>query len=774
MLDHRRSVSASPKAITGSESGFEKSQSLQAKSIQTRQQRLEQLTTQLLWRLQQSCPHHSTSANNQITPAFPKAGEISADVKVGPPLPGLEESLGALYEIGVADDGTFVGLVEDEVNESLQNLRAMAASLGCTVDILRKVSVGNCEYYGSEGGITKDQLRTGKLWVVEAYVKPNNATLSSSNGGENGASNASDSTAGLGHQGLQAPVQLKISLTGATMSGKSTLLGSLTTATLDNGRGKSRLNLLKHRHEIVSGITSSVTQELLGYTQESQGNVQVVNYATGSVSSWTDIHSLCHHGRIVLLSDSAGHPRYRRTTLRGIIGWSPDWTLLCIPADNVEDTSGLVGSTPPAEEVLGVASVGVDLSQAHLDLCLKLNLRLIIVVTKLDLASKAGLKQSLTKVLSSLKAAGRTPTILANPSGVGEDLMVIPTSVYQTCSETAFSLSDARVVPIVLTSAVSGRNIATLHALLSQLPIPTQSVYGNLLEPTNLFHVEDTYNATSHNEEDNLLPVLSGTLDRGRLTIGDEVCLGPFTTELPSEHRQPRVSAADRPSIPTSRSFPGALNSANGLPSQASFVENEWLRVRITSLRHLRLPVTTLSAGQVATIGVKSVQPYTTQRTIARVRKGMVLASGSPEAKKAFVAEFARSDVDGLSIGMSAVVYVASVRASVKVVAGAIPDDDGMQSSIESLQRIPDEDEGFAFSFDPDEKQTTDQVIDKDGKIPRLHVTFQFIATKEFLDDGSQVLVMPGGGPGLYGGNERGEKGIAGLEGFVGTIIGAY
>jgi hypothetical protein len=152
----------------------------------------------------------------------------------------------------------------------------------------------------------------------------------------------------------------------------------------------------------------------------------------------------------------------------------------------------------------------------------------------------------------------------------------------------------------------------------------------------------------------------------------------------------------------------------------------------------------------------------------------MVLASGLPEARKGFVAEFARSDVDSLSIGMSVVVYVASVRVSAKVVAGTIPDDDAMESSAESLQHIPGSDEGFTFSFDEDEKETMERQSAKGGKIPRLHVTFQFIATKEYLDNGSQVLVMPGGGPGLYGGTERGEKGIAGLEGFVGRIISAY
>lgn len=65
--------------------------------------------------------------------------------------------------------------------------------------------------------------------------------------------------------------QLRITLTGPTTSGKSSLLGTLSTATLDNGRGKSRLSLLKHRHEIATGVTSSVAQELFGYKNKEVG-----------------------------------------------------------------------------------------------------------------------------------------------------------------------------------------------------------------------------------------------------------------------------------------------------------------------------------------------------------------------------------------------------------------------------------------------------------------------------------------------------------------------
>lgn len=49
-------------------------------------------------------------------------------------------------------------------------------------------------------------------------------------------------------------------------AGKSTLLGVLTQGELDNGRGKARLNLFRHLHEIQSGHTSSISLEIMGFT----------------------------------------------------------------------------------------------------------------------------------------------------------------------------------------------------------------------------------------------------------------------------------------------------------------------------------------------------------------------------------------------------------------------------------------------------------------------------------------------------------------------------
>ena len=53
-------------------------------------------------------------------------------------------------------------------------------------------------------------------------------------------------------------------------AGKSTLLGVLTQGELDNGRGKARLNLFRHLHEIQSGRTSSISHGILGFNSDGQ------------------------------------------------------------------------------------------------------------------------------------------------------------------------------------------------------------------------------------------------------------------------------------------------------------------------------------------------------------------------------------------------------------------------------------------------------------------------------------------------------------------------
>lgn len=761
---YRQSPSNVKKAVNINGKGSPGSQPAILPSV-SRQNRLEQLTTQLLWRLQQSSSYHSTTYKpnqNQLKELL-EPGKSVSPMSI---LPGLEDSKGALYEIGVADDGTFVGLATDELEESLQNLRIMAASLGCSVSVLRQVAVGECRWEEYDAENKKSYEKASPLWVAEAYVRP-----SSSNEENGDLSKKHHFDNGNEPQPSSNTDQLRITLTGATMSGKSSLLGTLTTSTLDNGRGKSRLNLLKHQHEIASGMTSSVTHELLGYC-ESDESTQIVNFASGNVSSWVDIHSSCENGRLIFFSDSAGHPRYRRTTVRGLIGWSPHWTMLCIPADNLEDTSGRLGSTPPPHEALGLPATDLDLSQDNLELCLKLELPLIVVITKVDLASRLGLRSYLNKVFSALKRAGRQPFIVADfkKQPLTEADMQEMTSVELSSVKKQFEglhSDPCSQVPIVLTSSVRGTGVMLLHGILRELPIPGPRKSSSLSHDgcTVMFDIEDTFTVRRQSDTDQPTLILSGVVRYGRFNIGDELLIGPFFVDaaIPTGKSLAQSLGHSPPQLSAFRTVSGTSPLSN-LANKSTNVTREWYKVRISSLRHLRLPARSLLADQVGTI---AIVPSTSvdEGVLEDVRKGMILTDGTPQAQRSFVAEFARKDVDSLSIGSSVVVYFNSVRASAKVVAGAIASGGAIEQSLS-----PSDDESFPFGFEDDsgEGQSKSNIKD-DGE--KLMVTFQFIASREYVELASRVLVMPGGGAGLYIAGTRGEKGVAGLSGFVGVVV---
>lgn len=95
--------------------------------------------------------------------------------------------------------------------------------------------------------------------------------------------------------------------------------------------------------------------------------------------------------------------------------------MLCIAADDGENAPSAAGGTSSAQDILGSAGAGIDLAKAHLELCLKLDKPLCIVVTKLDLASKSSLRQTLSKILSAVKATGRTPSIIPPDQGKAID-----------------------------------------------------------------------------------------------------------------------------------------------------------------------------------------------------------------------------------------------------------------------------------------------------------------------------------------------------------------
>lgn len=803
-----------------------------AKSAQSRQQRLQQLTTQLLWRLQQSSPFHSSSTANPVLSGSP---EVIPRLGLPPQkpvrlLPGLEESQGALYEIGVADDGTLVGLTPDELEESLTTLQTMAASLGCKVEILRRVVVGACEWVEEQytgRGDEASKCRAESLWVAEALVTPDLDFYKSSGSFRESSQvrtfqgqSAEERTIFQGD--YSSTEQIRVSITGPSTAGKSSLLGTLTTSLLDNGRGKSRLSLLKHRHEISSGITSSVAQELIGYASKSSisEDVDIINYASGNVAAWDDIHAASNDGRLVFVSDLPGLVRYSKSTLRGLISWAPHYVMLCIPANSDEEI------TPDASRDAAEQIVGTELCLSYLVLCMKLEVPILVVITKLDVASRAGLKNTLSKVLSTLKVAGKKPLML-HTSGVCSNLHQIQTVDSEEIRKTVAGVQDwLSTVPIVLTSAIDGSGIGKLHALLRYLPIPQppQLRSISLGKPTlpyysssDIFDIDEVFaippskvysTSAEQRSRGNEGVVLCGLVRYGTISIGDKLVIGPVLVDQQSdqgglpcqrmrlEQQSPQSLRNRPPSGEFSTSYFHGFHSPK-LPTPA---HARWQLVQVVSVRNLRLPVRSLTQDQVGTIGIEPVctpGKGDNAPSLGRVRKGMVLAKfREPSVEKpvafytGFVAtfplsEFSPSVSPPLLLGGNAIVYIANVRATVKVTCVTLAEDEVISSP-------PSPTEPEFFSFDHDvgdlergpngggngngngngsvQPQLNKVISDSSFNTTRedIRITFSFVSSIEWLEVGSRVLLMPGAS--IAPSTSGDPVALSGLEGFVGRV----
>ncbi|KAE8373310.1 hypothetical protein BDV26DRAFT_70240 [Aspergillus bertholletiae] len=796
------------------------SKQFQVRSTQSRQQRLQQLTTQLLWRLQQSSPFHSSTAANLVLPVLPEAAlELGIPQKPARLLPGLEESQGALYEIGVADDGTFVGLTNDELEESLMNLQVMAGSLGCKVEILRRVIVGSCEWAEDTCALSSDtgKVHAEDLWVAEALVSPDwdYYRIKSPKSGPHEGESPSLAAVQGGLEGDHSKTeQIRISITGPTTAGKSSLLGTLTSSVLDNGRGTSRLGLLKHRHEISSGITSSVAHELIGYAANelSEDSLDVVNYSSGNVAAWDDVHAASIQGRLAFVSDLPGSVRYLKSTLRGLISWAPHYVLLCIPA-NCDD-----GATQEPQADSAEQTTDINLALSHLELCNKLEIPTIVVITKMDLASRGSLKQNLTKVLSALKLSGKKPAMLPVQSGSPEAPLDLHHVGRKESAEIKKLIATTEnwsfTVPIILTSAVDGSGIGRLHALLGNLPIPARRPLRTIppsravpppVLPTNIFDVDEVFAippskvysmSAESSSKDSHGVVLCGLVRYGSISIGDELVIGPLLDNALPEHggrirseRRPdaqpqcepfrsRPSSGDFSTSFVQGSFPGKIP----FPTQA-----HWQRVRVVSVRNLRLPVRKLVEDQVGTIGIvplPSSQDEPPPR-IGRVRKGIILASlpASPTNSipksllfhTGFVAsfdssQFASSLSPPLLLGGNATVYIANIRSTVKVTCMALANEEVISSP-----PSPTEPEFFSFDNDVNDRDKSGQSelnhmirSSADSGVGDVKMTFCFVTSVEWVEVGSRVLVMPGPSAALA--SAHGPGSLSGLEGFVGRV----
>ncbi|TIA98022.1 hypothetical protein E3P94_00630 [Wallemia ichthyophaga] len=303
--------------------------------------------------------------------------------------------------------------------------------------------------------------------------------------------------------------EVRLAVCGNVDAGKSTLLGILSRGGLDDGRGKMRVNLFRHKHEIDSGRTSSVGLEIMGFDHE--GN-EVQSYS--QKHSWDEVCK--KSSKIVSFIDLAGHERYLKTTIFGMTGTQVGLVYyICMSTNtNQPDYAALI---------VGANAGLVGMSKEHLAISLALDVPVFICVTKIDMAPQNVLEQTLKQLSKILKSPGcrKTPVFIRSK---------------EEAADISTRFVSERIAPIFLISSATGSGIPQLKTFLNV--IPPASTGPDLIEQPLEFMINDVYSVPYAGT------VVNGIVNAGSIRPNDTVMVGPdslgnfITTAVKSMQRK--------------------------------------------------------------------------------------------------------------------------------------------------------------------------------------------------------------------------------------------
>ncbi|KAJ5653940.1 hypothetical protein N7490_000943 [Penicillium lividum] len=387
-----------------------------------------------------------------------------------------DEGLGeTIFDLGLEDGGDSMGFNLAQWETALQRLREAAETIPAHCRILLTYNVGGPQECPMKTDRPKDVW--GKVLIRQHAVN------------------------------IEEMAEIRMAVVGNVDAGKSTMLGVLVKGGLDDGRGRARVNLFRHKHEMESGRTSSVGLEIMGF--DSHG--EIVANSAGRKLSWEEIGRRA--AKVISFSDLAGHERYLRTTVFGMLSSSPNYCLLMVAANN-----GLIG-----------------MSREHLGIALALNVPVMVIVTKIDICPPQILQETLSQLRKILKSPG------------AHKIPVFVKDMEETIN-TAGQFVSQRICPIFQVSNVTGENLDLVRTFLNILPHRGQYDQHGAFE----FLINDTFSVP------HVGTVVSGVVKSGVIHAGDSVVVGPdslgqFTTTV--------IKTIERKRIPVNACFAGQSGS---------------------------------------------------------------------------------------------------------------------------------------------------------------------------------------------------------------------
>ncbi|KAL9711862.1 hypothetical protein Ac2012v2_004935 [Leucoagaricus gongylophorus] len=283
--------------------------------------------------------------------------------------------------------------------------------------------------------------------------------------------------------------EVRCAVVGNVDSGKSTTLGVLTRGTLDDGRGKARVALFRHKHEMETGRTSSVGMEILGFGHSGEPILsQTIGTDENAVRheklGWEEIS--LQAAKIVSFIDLAGHERYLKTTLYGLTSGAPSCIILIVGAN-----AGLIG-----------------MSKEHLAIALALGIPVAVCITKIDMTPASKLAETIKQVTRTLQSPGcrKTPVFVKST---------------ETSIELATSFGSERICPVFQTSNVTGEGLDYLRTFLNLLPSSERDTTKYAVDQPLEISIIETWSVPY------VGTVVNGIINAGVIKAGETVLLGP-------------------------------------------------------------------------------------------------------------------------------------------------------------------------------------------------------------------------------------------------------
>jgi GTPase len=251
------------------------------------------------------------------------------------------------------------------------------------------------------------------------------------------------------------------------------LIGTLVSSILDDGKGSNRTKIAKHKHEIQSGRTSTISSHLIGFDEEGK----IIK-----TSLPNDIAQCAH--RTISLMDLAGHEKYLRTTVAGVSRGVADYALVLVSA----------------------AQAPTHMTVKHLNLCVSCGIPIIVVLTKADACPAHVFRNTKKRIQDIL----RSPEIGKRPYGVKtpSDVDLVKDKLHS-------------LAPMIETSCVTGEGLDMLRSMLFSLPKRRQ--HQKKIDRPFEFLIDETFNVPG------VGTVVSGFVNAGQWRKGDTLYIGPLS-----------------------------------------------------------------------------------------------------------------------------------------------------------------------------------------------------------------------------------------------------